>query len=333
VSLCPDDCLALDAILENGSLRITTGQETGPDLPNAEARALQRAVKIQALGSLLDRSGHETVPHDLVTRTLESVREAQQKRRFAQQVQALGVSRPARFQWGELMTVAAVLLIAASLIWPVMERVRSDARRVACANNLAIAGQAFGRYASDHGGVMPRGKTKPGTIWWNVGARSQPDGLIHSNSAHLYILVRAKYINPDWLRCPDNPSGQGHMDASMHDWRRFESVSYSYQNQYTRQAIRLDQLPEMAILADKNPLFVSRADGAEGLIYRSDADPSSPSIFHKQQGQNILTSSLRVIWKAKPVGPNGDNIWLIKGVSAYRGVEAPHAVDDSFLVP
>lgn len=335
-SLSPQDCLALDVMFgDELGPKLVTSEQTAEDQSSQEA---DRVQKVRQVVSLLDWYDVDAVPDDLLEQTLTRIHDAKQRQRFAQQVLALGGgssgSPQRRVQWRELLTVAAVILIGASLLWPVLDRVRAEARQVNCSANLAVAGQAIGRYAADHRHELPRGYVKPGAVWWNVGgSSSDADGQVHSNSAHLYVLVRWKYINAETLRCPDNPCATVHMDDSMHDWPTARAVSYSYQNQYTRTAIRLDQLPEMAILADKNPLFVNRSDGAVGLAYRSDLDPASPSNFHAQQGQNILTSSGQVIWRTQPVGPNGDNIWLIRGVRAYRGVETPRDADDSFLVP
>ncbi len=334
--ISPADGQVLDAILGNGALGRLERRSEAQEGDAWSGQDRRRVEKVCQVVSLLDWYGTDVVPEDLVERTLARIHEARQRQRFAQQVQVLGDGSGSaynRFQWGELLTVAAVILIGASLLWPVLDRVRGDARRVACSGNLAVAGQAIDRYAHDHDRLLPRGHVKPGAVWWNVGGASNADGQVHSNSAHLYILVRSRYIDAVTLACPDNPWTVNRMDHSMHDWPAAKAVSYSYQNQYTQSPLRLDELPEMAILADKNPLFVNRSDGVAGLAYRSDLDPTSPSDFHRRQGQNILTSSGQVLWRARPIGPNGDNIWLIRGVSSYRGVEAPRDVDDSFLVP
>ena len=303
------------------------------DTPHHE----ERHQKILQVMSLLDHCGVDAAPDDLVQRTLARIHDAKQRQRFAHQVNALatGTSGGRFFWWREMLTVAGVMLITASLLLPALDRMRADARQVACANNLAVAGRAFGGYAADHNNTLPRGQAKPGTVWWNVGhTNGKSEKPSQSNSAHLYILVRNKYVAPDTLACPDNPwAGHQHHDASMHDWSTARAVSYSYQNQYTPQAMRVDRLPEMAILADKNPLFVGKPEGGVGLSYRKDIDPTSSTVFHNQSGQNILTTTGSVMWNNRPIGPNGDNIWLIRGVDDYRGVETPQDADDSFLVP
>ena len=338
VSLSPADAQVLDALLsslaDEPSLKLAQWQASTAQAVPADAGAeKERVKKISQVVGLLGCCDVQAAPDDLMQRTLGRVEEARQRQRFAQQVHALSGGSGGRFRWADLLTVAAIMLIGASLLLPVLNRMRGDARQAACANNLAVAGTAIGRYGTDHGNILPRGKVRPGTVWWNVGQPNRPEGLVQSNSAHLYILVRKHYVHADSLHCPDNPWAADRLDDTMFDWPNAKAVSYSYQNQYTPKATRIDQVSEMAILADKNPMFVSRSDKAQGLTYRADLAPTTSSIFHQGHGQNLLTTSGRVMWQTKPIGPNGDNIWLIRGVSSYKGIEAPQDADDSFLVP
>jgi len=281
---------------------------------------------------MIGRCGVDAVPGDLVERTLQRVNEARQRERFARQVESLGGRPGLKFWWSEVAAVAAVVVVGASLLWPALDRVRADARRMACASNLSTAGVALGQYAADFDNTMPRGSIKQGGVWWNVGQQQDRKGRFQSNSAHLYRLVRMRYCDFETLRCPDNP-GHVNCNYSRHDWPSAAAVSYSYQNQHTEHLLRLDLLPNMAILADKNPMFVAKPDGKQGLAYREDLSPKSATVFHGGRGQNILTSSGEVLWQVDPVGPNGDNIWLIRGVREYSGTEAPVQKGDSFLVP
>ncbi len=309
---------------EQGTLRLAAG---GGD---------ERSDRVASVVELLDHCGVEQLPDDLVSRTLVRVRQIKQQDRFDRQIEQLsGGGIGGGLWWGELAAMAAVVLVGVSLLLPALNRVRGDARRAACAGNLGAAGAAIGRYAAGFGNQLPRGQVTPGSVWWNVGQhhRKHESGAMQSNSAHLYLLVRMGYVSADTLRCPDNASSVRGLDASLQDWPHAKAVSYSYQNQYTTKPLRLDMLPKMAILADKNPMFVDRSDGRAGLRYRSDMDPQTPSAMHGGRGQNILTSAGSVVWSEQPTGPNGDNIWLIRGVREYRGTEAPADADDSFLVP
>jgi len=338
--LCPADAQALDAMIESlaaGSEPVPCagrGGSGGTQASHESDELSERARTVSQVLSLISQSPAQESPADLVQRTLARVSDSNQRQQFAQQIQALG-SPSFGFRWSELWAVAAVLLIGVSLLWPAMQRTRADARRVACANNLASVGASIGRYAADHRNTMPRrGGAKPGSVWWNVGQAPLPGGRVRSNSAHLFVLVRKEYATPRQLSCPDNSHAPHGISTSDHDWASAQAVSYSYQNQYHRYPMRLDQLSDIAILADKNPLFVKQPGHATGLMHRQDLDRNTSSAFHgRLGGQNILTVSGQVLWNDKPVGPNGDNIWVIRGIDTYRGIEVPQDLDDSFLVP
>jgi hypothetical protein len=102
--------------------------------------------------------------------------------------------------------------------------------------------------------------------------------------------------------------------------------------------MRIDRAPKMAVMADKNPLFVPSLNlksqrGLPRITFRSDVSPGAPSAAHKSRGQNILMLHGGSVWSAEPVDANGDNIWTLRGVKAYHGTETPKAVDDAHLTP
>jgi hypothetical protein len=338
-TLSPADALVLDAVLASLSE------------PNRPASALPpqdsaRAQRVTDWLNLLDQCPAEPPPADLLQRTLARVHEARQTRRFAQQVQAL-TAPPVAFRWHELFAVAAVLLIAATVVWPMLIQSRADARRLACADNLRQAGMAFGYYAADHAGMLPRHAVQSNTPWYKVAQVSNEHGPVQSNSAHLYLLARRGYIHPNTLACPENEYAPRNMAASLYDWPSARAVSYSYQNQYTPEPIRLERA-NIAILADKNPLFVIQQTGVgEGgtfrgtitLTFRRERAADSPSDAHGQlRGQNVLTTRGDVTFKVEPMlatpgSAEPDNIWLAGQVTDYVGTETPASLDDSFLVP
>jgi hypothetical protein len=291
--------------------------------------------------------GHDPVspaPADLSERTLQRIDEARQRERFAQQIAMLRRDVPGRgfgFQWRELATAAAVILIGLSLAIPVLDRGRADARRIACSSNFAAAGMGLNQYAQNHAGVMPRMLAEPGEAWWHVGEQVKPGQATRSNSAHLFVLVRTRHVKPQTLNCPDNPHAPRRVDADdpRGDWANAAAVSYSYQNQFTTEPIRLDRVPDLVVLADKNPLFMIRV---HGLDFDSAAPPTSSSRFHARvgPGQNVLSAAGHVKFTASPVvnrRGQADNIWLLDSrpmQRTYTGNETPTDPDrDAFLVP
>jgi hypothetical protein len=326
VTLSPADAEALEAVMSRAESlgqdgkaagRQTTWNHLPPDLA-------QRAGRADALIQLIRQCPAEEPSDDLVRRTLDHVAQVRQRERFAQQAQSLAMPAVA-FRWSELIAVAAVLLISLSLVWPALERSRDEARRAACAGNLADAGVAISQYGADNAGMMPRGKTRPNSPWGNTGKKPGADGYVESNSYNLFLLSRRHYLNVDTLACPGNPDALLSATPDMVDWATPETVSYSYQNQYTAEPISLDDVRDLALMADKNPLFT-------GPIYNRDLMPTSPSDQHGRVGQNILNVAGNVLWSSDPL-LRGDNIWLPQGVDPadITGRETPANASDSFL--
>ncbi len=330
--LSEPDGEVLDAILGIRS----KGQSQGP-MP---AESAPRAEKVSELLSVLDLYTAEEPSDDLISRTLARVDEARQEQRLSQQIQMLSRPVPSTgVSWRQVVMVASVFLVAFALLIPVLERNRANARETACASNLSAAGKAFQQYASDNEGMLPRWPVKPGEVWWNVGqdhGQLTNADTVHSNSAHCYILARQQYMTPEELDCPANPFASGKMMTTEHfDWPTPQAVSYSYQNQYRSKPLELDANPNLAILADKNPLFIYQSDR---MTFDGSSPVTAPSHIHNGRGQNILTADGAVQWTLSPFirshdGEGRDNVWLMNGVEDYSGTESPDDPEDNFLVP
>ncbi len=328
----------LDALLEarsqrpysfsNQNLKLSSDKVT--DQAPAQSAAQPTSQELQNLLALLDQCPVENPPTDLVARTLERI-EAQEDLEHAHIRTEGGFSGFAGLRIHEVATIAAVLICAISLLSPALNFVRQDARKVACANNLSVTAASFNQYAADNKDALPSRGATPGNTWWNVGKEDDKGQINQSNSAHLYHLARTGYVDPRTLNCPENANAPTNPSRAAHDWNTPQAVSYSYQNQYGPTHPRISQTSQMAILADKNPLFVANPAG-EGLTKANLKDETS-SKLHKASGQNVLRSDGSVLWASSPVMPNGDNIWLASGINRYRGVEGPASVNDSFLVP
>jgi len=328
--LGPEDVAVLDALLE--------ARAPGGEADSLKAVPADRLDALCKVLALLDRCPAEEPSGDLTERTLAAVAEARQRLQFTQQIHALTGTRSGRgrFQWLDLVAVAAIVLFTFTLVFPALERNRESARQIAGASNLAAAGAGMSNYAADHHGAAPRGKTAPGTSWIKVGStRTDSSQPIQSNSAHLYILVKRGYVSVSTLACPDNPNAPTTMPADAHDWASPQAVSFSYQNQYTRYLTKMDG-KRMAILADKNPLFVVRLNNE--LTYNPDLPTDQPSFQHGQRGQNVLFTDGSVQWTVRPIlqlnhRSDEDNIWTARGIKNYKGNEAPTDPGDSHLVP
>ncbi len=76
--------------------------------------------------------------------------------------------RRLRFTLIELLVVISIIMILAAILLPVLGRVREQARRVVCLNNLRQSGMAIPMYAEEHNGRGPfawRSTSTPTTYW------------------------------------------------------------------------------------------------------------------------------------------------------------------------
>ena len=75
------------------------------------------------------------------------------------------------------------------------------------------------------------------------------------------------------------------------------------------------------------------ADFYDGMFH-AERIGDQASDNHNKTGQNVLYMDYHVAWADNPnVGVNGDNIYLVNGVTNYLGDEAPADATDTFLLP
>lgn len=273
---------------------------------------------------------------ELCDRTFELVMLAEESRqRLRIPVETVGGPR---WSWRDLVTIAATLLLGASVILPLLAAGDRQAQRLACASNLREVAGAMGQYANQYRDSMPiaaaslGGGVGGGQRWWDVGTSA-------SNSANLYTLVRGGFASLRALACPGNPSACKEMrDPRAIDWACLDEVSYSYQIQKGVQSCCLNEPSRTAILADRSPV-VRRAVAGRVI------DPFENSGNHTGSGQHVLFADGAVGWLTTPQLPNGDNIWLPRTIEVeirrvmmsvdptLKGVETPDSAADAFLGP
>jgi hypothetical protein len=231
------------------------------------------------------------------------------------------------FALKDVVAVAAVIAIFGMILIPSLVRVRAEARRVACANNLASIGWAVGAYGADHDGVLPRVGTVSGGRWLRV---SNGGGPYTPNRRNPFLLLRFGYVDrPNVFVCP-SCSGARVMKVenphALSDFPDPRNCAYHALNM-AGPTPRLTEQPDLAYMADANPLF------ADGRFHR--VNPESPSPNHRRMpGQNVLRLDGRVDWSQSPkYGANGDNIWQAGTLRVYRGTEVQRSPGDAFLVP
>lgn len=315
--LSASDQQALDALMA-----------AGLDGAAVEPAHADRAAQITQLLALLEHLPEERTGDLLTERTLAAIDRARQKERFAEQIDTLSRGRGMSigFSLPDVAAVAAIFIVGMSLLWPMLESVRATSRQIACQANLGMAGRGLVSYAVDHNGSMPATFYRPGDPWDRLG-KFDDRGYAQSNSAHLLVAHSTGYMPLKAVTCPDNPNAPRILAEGARDFPSCESISYSYQNQYTTHRPRITGTVTFAILGDKNPFF----DSAK---YRWRLDSNTNSFNHTRRGQNALLSDGHVAWMTSPMWYD-DNIFHIAGrkYDYYTGYEGPADVDDAFLVP
>lgn len=233
----------------------------------------------------------------------------------------------------DIISVAAVVLIGCSVVFPIMGALNERQRRAVCLTNLGRTASAMSSYASSNRDSLPIATASlGGGKWWDVDSN-------HSNSSNLYTLARDGYTTLASLACPGNPSAATAAPSpEARDWRRLEEVSYSYQIMFGPAKPNWAYGPRTVVLADRSPVVLRAIRGE--LI-----DPMANAPNHKGAGQHALSNDGSVLWATSPVLKNGDNIWLPKvlemrvqqvsgrGMTPLVGNEVPASPDDTCLGP
>lgn len=282
LELHPDDQDALDAYVAAGFQ------------PQKVASSLRpRALAIEALGTLIAQTPASTGRSDLAERAFERVLNAARPA-------PIPIARAAtsRFRMADLVSVAAMLLIGVSLLWPMIVAGRDRAQRLACAGNLGTVASALGVYAGDFADALPTANASFGGSWIEVGKDPA-----RSNSANLFTLARADYAPIDALTCPGNETACRKVNCrKVMDWPQIEAVSYSYQVMGPRPRPRHAMEATAPILSDRSPVVLRAVAGQ--VIYPNENSPN-----HGGKGQGVLRNDGSLVWLSTPHLAS-DNIWL-----------------------
>lgn len=308
------------------------------DIDDIHAKVDPRARQHAALADLL-ACGAPLASPGLVDRTMDLVRSASPLRLSVPRLSPPTATEPARISsaWRlrDIVGVAAMLVLGASVILPVLASLKGQSLRANCMANLGAVAQGLSRYALSNNSPMPMataGFSGAGS-WWDVGVPKQ------SNSANLFTLVSERYVRLDELACPGNPfAARGEPEPHAQDWRRLEEISYSYQIAPPRAGSQWPK-PDSVVLADRSPIVPA-------VIRRRWVDPLENSPNHSRRGQHLMIADGSVAWLETPVLARGDNIWLPRalerridelrrnqGLLPLNGVETPDDLDDVMLGP
>jgi len=326
--LHPDDAILTDYLM--GQCDPVQREQIARRL-DEDGEFAKRAEKLGGLLKVLDAAEAPEVSELVIARTVEAVSAAARTEALLarEAVVSRPVSRPT-FSFKELGAMAALLFIAATILLPSFQRARQLAVDQACQAQAGQIGVALGQYANANKGELPAmGRTDAA---WLVDA----DGSPVSNSRNLWRLVQDKIAHPQSFQCPAVRKPEFPNVAQMTmlaDFPSREFIDYSYHNGVNVGPVRISgehlgrAAAEMAILADRTPVF---PDGR--FDPRCLNQSNSPN--HGGRGQVVLYLDGHGAWTDHAeVGVDRDNIWLVQGVSHYRGIERPVNATDTFLLP
>ncbi|MGQ0626931.1 MAG: hypothetical protein ACT4PL_02385 [Phycisphaerales bacterium] len=328
--LLPIDSDALEAL-------VVAGYDPARVPGSLRARASRQRALLELLtsGPALSEGARDGLISATLSRVQRGVEDQTQRLRFDP---ALAAPAPRAWRFTDLVSVAAVLLIGAAVVWPMATSMRERARQAACLGNFGSVKTAFGLYGGDNRDSLPMATASlAGLPWWNVGTPAE------SNTANMFHLAKSGYTTLEPLSCPSSGCcDKGAPAADQQDFRCIADVSYSMQNLFARERPRWSRGSVVAVLADRSPITIA------SLSKRS-ADPMSNSPNHEGRGQNVLFNDGTARWVESPRLACGDNIFLPRPIELkfvglgrdpagnpvviLQGVEQPSCAEDSFLGP
>ena len=222
----------------------------------------------------------------------------------------------------------ACLILLLGVFIPGVSELRDRSQRAACANNLGSICRGTSLYQQAFAGSLPYAGNVRNASWLPGAGANRPYA---SNSRHPFLLVKMKFgPRPEDFLCPSSRDAQPMKAASVGsatDFKLARNVGYDTLN---LGGARPNLRPRRAIVyaADRNPLFIGARFNAT-----VDADKAN-SPHHRRRGQTVLTLDGCATWTTTPIhGPKRDNVWLIRNIRRYTGMETPTSDDDAFLVP
>jgi prepilin-type processing-associated H-X9-DG protein len=327
-------------------LGLTFEQETteAEELISSNEKAAEIHSKLKAALEPLDSLEPEACPDELAEGTIwrlnNLARSSQlQLQQLLADEQAKGLTTKGHF-WRnliEMAAVAAVILFVAGIWVPTSNFARQRYRQLQCRMQLSQIAQGIDRYKADYNSKLPAVATITGTPWWKVGYQGKEN---HSNTRHMWLLVKGGYVEPDNFVCPGRRQGQViKLDPlqvkNYNDFPGRKYVTYSFRIMCPKSKSE-DVSGRKVLMADLNPLF-------EGLP-RNYSKPlklrlnksllNLNSINHNSRGQNVLFCDGSVTFvKKRRVGISEDDIFTLQDTDIYEGIEVPTRETDAFLAP
>lgn len=233
----------------------------------------------------------------------------------------------------ELIAIAACITLVVGMLVPGYFKARNLAYRNYCMNNQRQIWRGMANYAQDNSGYMAWAGYVPNGYWLPT---KTPNVRRVSNTRPVFKLLQGGYV-PDarMFICPADKQARPML---ADNYRRFTdfvepaNTSYSYQCFNVSQGWRLEEMnPRMALLADRNPLFDSRA---AHCLSPYEEDTINSVAHGEAAGQNVIHINGHGAWYDRPtIGVDNDNIYRSGDFVRHEGNEGPVGETDSFLIP
>jgi len=264
--LSPADADAVDLLIEHGF-----------DPVRAASARPELTERIQAAARLfgrLDQAPVEAPDASLVDATLARISRAEDERTERMRLKPQGpVARPfVRGRWREIVAAACVVLVAASILLPMLSQIRDINGRSACAANLGALASALDTYHGDFRAMPIAAGFAPDLS----GIRSWND---YSGARHLAVLADSGYCDPACVRCGNAEAGGG----------------YAMQAHSPKAAWAWRGGARIPIVSDRNPvLHLTRLGRPIGTLTLNSEE-------HGGEGQNMLFTDGSVEFTISPV--------------------------------
>ncbi len=298
---------------------------------NKEAAEFYRSLQtvLAPLGALEP----EPCPDELAQRTISRLASlANSGRRGLEELLATEQSRPVIKvgfwrNFGEMAAIAAVLMLLASVLLPMLGRERQRYWKQRCQAQLSSVFQGLTNYLSEYDGQSPAVAAKPGQQW---------------NTQCIYLLVKLGYLkDPAVFICPGRDRRQViEFDTSRapeySDFPTREHITYSPRKRCPNSLMQ-GGLCRGPILSDRNPIFDDQP--LSKLKRRLDeALLKANSKNHAGEGQNVLCDDGRAEFTTiRAVGAANDDIFTLQDMCCGSEVGErellPSCETDIFFAP
>jgi hypothetical protein len=278
INLCKADAEMLDRLVE-------VGFEID-QLDGLTEEEQQRATSILKTFGLLELYPVEDASDELIDVTLARIDQYEGKQQARMHIQTADVQAPSSglaFRMPDLISIACMVLIAASVVIWLGRTTRAQSLSMQCANNMAAVGMGLAHYANDHNSGMPTSSVAGLGGLFNGASpeRLDPTPLL------------GEYCENNHLHCPGH-TGEG-------------SSGFSYQTQSKEIWDALKRHRRVfVVLSDTNPIL-------DALLAGKSHDPMTPSQNHGGHSQNQLLDDGSTISLTGPPILGGDRIWILDG--------------------